>query len=79
MGFQIKEACYNVEEKGHEERMEINWGKKHRDKNHFLLGRDGDHTMVCFECDTCIFRKLKGRDPIKEKMKTYCWKNVLEE
>ena len=46
--------------------MEINWGKKHRDKTHFLLGRDGDHTMVCFECDTCIFRKLKGRDPIKE-------------
>ena len=24
MGIQIKEACYNVEEKGHEERMEIN-------------------------------------------------------
>ena len=27
MGFQIKEECYNVEEKGHKERVEINWEK----------------------------------------------------
>ena len=30
----------------------------------FLEARDGDHLMVPFECDVCIFRKLKGRDPI---------------
>jgi hypothetical protein len=28
------------------------------------MGRDGDHLMIPFECDLCVFRKLKGRNPI---------------
>jgi hypothetical protein len=28
------------------------------------VGRDGDHLLVPFECDLCIFRKLKSRNPI---------------
>jgi hypothetical protein len=39
------------------------WGKRHRSPNDFLIGRNGDHTHVSFECDTCIFRKLKKRNP----------------
>ena len=32
-------------------------------KYNFKVGRDGDHTLIPFECDTCIFRKLKRRNP----------------
>ena len=39
------------------------WGKRHRPPDAFLRARDGDHTMVPFECDLCIFRKLQGRSP----------------
>jgi hypothetical protein len=28
------------------------------------VARDGDHLLVPFECDLCIFRKLKSRNPI---------------
>jgi hypothetical protein len=50
-------------------RLEKAWGNKHRSPNVFLHARDGDHAMVPFECDLCIFRKLTGRgsragDPI---------------
>eukprot|EP00978_Attheya_sp_CCMP212_P024097 scaffold75219_cov30-Attheya_sp.AAC.2 len=39
-------------------------GGKHRSPNDFLIGRNGDHTMISFECDLCIFRKLRrGRIP----------------
>jgi hypothetical protein len=28
------------------------------------VARDGDHMLVPFECDLCIFRKLKSRNPL---------------
>jgi hypothetical protein len=40
------------------------WGKKHRASNDFLVARDGDHLLVPFECDLCIFQKLQGRNPV---------------
>jgi hypothetical protein len=40
------------------------WGKKHRASNDFLVARDGDHLLVPFKCDMCIFRKLQGRNPV---------------
>ena len=43
-------------------RMEIQWGKRGERREDYLKGRDGDHLMCPFECDTCIFRKLKGRN-----------------
>jgi hypothetical protein len=45
-------------------RLQKAWGKKHRSENDFHQARDGDHTLVPFECDLCIFRKLKGRSPV---------------
>ena len=41
---------------------------KERNKNKFdfIEARNGDHLLVPFECDTCIFRKLKKRDPITD-------------
>jgi len=31
--------------------------------NRFHKARTGDHLMVAFECDLCVFRKLFGREP----------------
>jgi hypothetical protein len=35
-----------------------NWGRKARSANDYLHARDGDCTLIPFECDLCIFRKL---------------------
>jgi len=37
--------------------------QKQGDENRFTCGRDGDHLVTPFQCDLCIFRLLKGRDP----------------
>ena len=42
------------------------WGKRQVATTAFLLARDSDHLMVPFECDSCIFRKLKKREPNHE-------------
>ena len=34
-----------------------------RDKRDFKQARPGDHLMIPFECDSCVFMKLKGRLP----------------
>ena len=28
-----------------------------------MVGRNGNHILCPFECDLCIFRKLRGTDP----------------
>jgi hypothetical protein len=38
--------------------MQKNWGRKARSEDDYLQARDGDCTLVPFECDLCIFRKL---------------------
>ena len=37
--------------------------KKRGDECRFMGGRDGDHLVTPFQCDLCIFRIHKGRDP----------------
>ena len=32
------------------------WGKVHQSTGNFLKARDGDHTMVQFECTLCILK-----------------------
>jgi hypothetical protein len=39
------------------------WGKRHQAADAYLTARDGDHTLVPFECDLCIFHKLQGESP----------------
>jgi len=29
------------------------------------VGRNGDHALIPFECDLCIFRKLKKMNPVE--------------
>jgi hypothetical protein len=40
------------------------WRVDSKDKNKFHQARMGDHLMVPFECDVCVFRKLFLRNPI---------------
>jgi hypothetical protein len=65
-GFYIQDReQFNVETTGgaDQERMQVPWGQRVQPSMEFRSARDGDHLMVPFECDTCIFRKLKGRLP----------------
>lgn len=50
-------------------RLEELWSTLHRDTEDFSHGRDGDHMLVCFECDLCIFRKLRRIDPNEKSEK----------
>jgi hypothetical protein len=47
-----------------QQRMNQGWGKKYRTPDDFMRGRDGYHLLVPFECDLCIFHKLKDHSPL---------------
>ena len=42
------------------------WKQKESNRLDFHEGRNGDHTLTPFECDLCIFRKLKKRNPLDD-------------
>jgi hypothetical protein len=46
------------------DRMANVWRVDTRDKNKFHQARMGDHLMIPFECDLCVFRKLYQRNPM---------------
>jgi hypothetical protein len=45
-----------------------------KDKDKYLIARNGDHLMCPFQCDMCHFRNLKGRDPLRDD---YTDRNLL--
>jgi len=47
-------------------RLSNAWKEVHRPKNSFNHARAGDHLLSPFECDHCIFIKLKGVLPDKD-------------
>ena len=51
-----------------EERFVDAW-KVQWEKNKYCVGRRGDHLLTPFECDRCIFAKLKSRLPFNEAPK----------
>lgn len=59
--FHVKKPDYEEKDMPEEERERLRsaWGKKRYRPDNFLVGRNGDHTMVPFECDYCIFHKLR--------------------
>jgi hypothetical protein len=65
--FHVKQRAIdedgNKNDPMHMQRMQAAWGKKQRAPDDFLRARDGDHAMVPFECNLCIFRKLRDRSP----------------
>ncbi len=61
----------NVEQEDDEEDRvtAAQWDKvTKRDKDKYMYARNGDHLMCHFECDLCIFRKLRGEDPNERRM-----------
>lgn len=40
---------------------------KEKDVNRYMEARDGDHLCPSFQCDTCHFRNIMGRDPLGDK------------
>ena len=53
-----------IEELERKEVLEVVWKSRHRNKMDFHEARNGDYLLVPFECDLCIFRKLKDTYPI---------------
>lgn len=51
-----------------EERIVNSW-KRSVDHGEYHSARDGDHLITPFECDLCIFVKLKGRYPMNQNQK----------
>ena len=49
------------------DRMANVWRADPGDSNKFHQARMGDHMMVAFECDLCVFRKLYKRNPIRTR------------
>ena len=47
------------------ERMKMVWATKLRDPTDFHVARKGDHLVTPFECDLCVFRKLRRTNPKK--------------
>jgi hypothetical protein len=45
-------------------RIEKAWGRKKPKRRDYIKARNGDHLLVPFECDLCIFRKLRKTDPL---------------
>jgi hypothetical protein len=60
---QSNEQEENEREGRDQSRLNKAWGKRHQSPHDFLKARDGDHAMIPFECDWCIFRKLRGTSP----------------
>ena len=45
-----------------EDRLGSLWRTKERNARAFCQARPGDHLLVTFQCDLCIFRKLRQQD-----------------
>jgi hypothetical protein len=41
-------------------------GRLPSDKDKFLTARNGNHMLCPFQCDSCHFRNLKDRDPLRD-------------
>jgi hypothetical protein len=61
--FPIKEQAIETEKNENKPRewqgMIAAWGERHRLGNQYESDRGGDHALVPFECDFCVFRKLR--------------------
>ena len=65
MKFHIRERPIDNEM---DNRFKEAW-KDRWEEDKYLKARRGDHLLTPFECDRCMFLKLKGRLPIKEAPK----------
>jgi hypothetical protein len=68
LGFPVKKKALDneyeeLDDPSKRERLQVAWGKAHQPDDEFHWTRNGDHCMVPFECDLCIFQKHKRRSP----------------
>jgi hypothetical protein len=59
----VLDAYEELSDPNKRERLQVAWGKMHLPNNEFPSATNGDLCMVPFECDLCIFCKLKKRSP----------------
>lgn len=83
MDFFVKTTpgLHDTEDGENGDRLQRVWGKRQVSITSFLVARDGDHLMVPFECDTCIFWKLRNVAPnpidcLKDKLLLACIRRV---
>ena len=50
---------------GESDRLVSSWDSLLQDEREYLTARNGDYLMAPFECDFCIFFKLKHRFPLE--------------
>jgi hypothetical protein len=64
MSFYVKNLQSDGEEETHDEnRIQSSWGNRLQNNDDFRRARNGDHLLVPFECDICIYKKLRGCTP----------------
>jgi hypothetical protein len=64
--FHVSDPEKLFSEEGDEDRLKAGWTHKDGDRNRYSNARDGDDLLVCFECDFCVFGKLKSRLPMAD-------------
>ena len=64
--FHIADPENLFSEDGDEDRLRAGWKQKDGDRNRYANARNGDDLLVAFECDFCVFGKVKGRVPLPE-------------
>jgi hypothetical protein len=62
LGFFMAESPENYADPEHEIAMDAKWRRKQKIRSElYMIARRGDHLMLSFECDLCIFRKLRDQ------------------
>ena len=61
MNQQLKEKLMSEND-----RLVSSWDPPPQEENEYQTARNGDHLMAPFECDFCIFRKFKHREPMRD-------------
>ena len=70
MNFQVRyqqtRKKKGMVESGDEERADRvpDWGAKGKELRDYQEAREGDALLTPFECDLCVFRRLRGKDPV---------------
>jgi hypothetical protein len=58
--FVVNSLVPEVGNEADESRLQAVWNTRRQSKTEFHYARNGDHLMVPFDCDFCIFAKLSG-------------------
>jgi hypothetical protein len=73
----VNGTIHDIGNEDDENRLETSWLSRRQPRKDFHHARNGDHLMVPFECDFCVFSKLRsgrlqGQDPEKDALLMAC-------